>query len=304
VFCGTPSLAFTYGLGGLLLFPFRARACVALQERSDDILRTAETSGATILFTSPAMYRVLADLVPRYRLSALRRCISAGETLPPFVYQLWLEKTGLQIMDGIGSTEMLHIFISCADGNIQPGSTGVVVPGYEAQVIDDHGQPVPPGTIGRLAVRGPTGCRYLNNPDSQSRYVQRGWNVTGDAYVLDQQGHFHYYARLDDMIITEGHNVSPIEVEGALLRHPAVKECAVVGLPDVRRGTSFVKAFIVPKDGSLPGDELPGQLRAHLKAELAPFKCPREIEVIAALPRTSTGKVQRFQLRVTEEQRV
>lgn len=296
VFCGTPSLAFTYGLGGLLLFPFRARACVALQARNDDLLPTMQAAGATTLFTSPAMYRVLADVIGRYRIPGLRRCVSAGEALPQAVYAHWRERTGLAIIDGIGATEMLHIFISSTDAQIRPGATGVVVPGYEARVVDETGKPVRAGEVGRLAVRGPTGCRYLNDPESQARYVQGGWNITGDAYRLDADGYFHYYSRLDDIIITDGNNVAPAEIEGVLLRHPAVKECVVVAVPDLRRGTQSIKAFIVLHDGAATL-ELQRNIQAFLKRDLSSFKLPREIEFIAALPRTSTGKVQRFQLR-------
>ena len=297
VFCGTPSLAFTYGLGGLLLFPMRVRACAALQERPDDVLRTVEQARGTILFTAPAMYRVLADLAERHDISTLRRCISAGETLPRFVYERWLSRTGLAILDGIGSTEMLHIFISSTAVGVRPGATGVVVPGYEARIVDEQGLPVPPGTLGRLVVRGPTGARYLDDTDSQRRYVQAGWNVTGDTYWMDADGFFHYHARIDDLIIAEGHNVSPAEVEGALLTHAAVRECAVVGVPDARRGTQVVKAFIVLRDPGLQSQALTDDIQGHLRRVLAGMKCPRHLEFIPALPRTSTGKVQRYQLR-------
>ena len=231
-----------------------------------------------------------------FDLTSLRRCISAGETLPAAVFDAWAAATGIRLMDGIGSTEMLHMFIGCTADEARPGSTGRVVPGYRAMVVDDAGHEVPRGTIGRLAVTGPTGCRYLDDPENQQRYVQQGWNLTGDAYVQDGDGYFWYQSRTDDMIVSSGYNIAGAEVENALLTEPSVAECAVVGVPDEARG-QIVKAFVVPAAGVAPSDALVKTLQDYVKSQIAPYKYPRAIEFVTALPRTLTGKVQRFRLR-------
>jgi enamine deaminase RidA (YjgF/YER057c/UK114 family) len=231
-----------------------------------------------------------------FDLTSLRRCISAGETLPAAVFNAWLENTGIRLMDGIGSTELLHVFIGCAPEDARPGSTGRVVPGYRAMVVDDQGAEVPRGTIGRLAVCGPTGCRYLDDLENQKKYVQQGWNLTGDAYSMDEDGYFWYQARTDDMIVSSGYNISGAEVENVLLSDPSVAECAVVGVPDQARG-QLVTAFVVPAPGAVPSDALARALQDFVKSQLAPYKYPRAIQFVTTLPRTLTGKVQRFRLR-------
>jgi 2-aminobenzoate-CoA ligase len=299
VFVGTPPLAFTYGLGGALLFPLRAGAATCLLERPvpDALLGAIAEFGATICFAAPMSYRAMAPLAAGYDLRTLRACVSAGETLPVATRKLWEDATGVRIIDGIGSTEMLHIFIAAAGDAIRPGATGLPVPGYVATILDDDGNPLPPGTVGRLAVKGPTGCRYLADP-RQREYVQHGWNLTGDAYLMDDDGYFWYQARTDDMIIASGYNIAGPEVEGALLEHPAVLECAVVSAPDEARGT-IVKAFVVVRDGG-GGDALIAELQDFVKARIAPYKYPRAIEFVDELPRTQTGKLQRFKLRESE----
>ncbi|MBV8370149.1 MAG: benzoate-CoA ligase family protein [Candidatus Eremiobacteraeota bacterium] len=299
VFVGTPPLAFTYGLGGALLFPLRAGAATALIEKPspEALLGAIQSFGATVCFTAPTSYRAMAPLAKDYDLRTLRACVSAGETLPVGTRTLWEDATGVRIIDGIGSTEMLHIFIAASGDEIRPGATGKPVPGYVACVLDDDGKPLPPGNVGRLAVKGPTGCRYLADP-RQREYVQHGWNLTGDAYLLDEDGYFWYQARTDDMIISSGYNIAGPEVEGALLEHPRVLECAVVGAPDEARGT-IVKAFVVLRDGV--GDAtLVAELQEFVKARIAPYKYPRAIEFVSELPRTQTGKLQRFKLRTAE----
>jgi 2-aminobenzoate-CoA ligase len=225
----------------------------------------------------------------------LRKCVSAGEPLPKGTFEAWKAATNIKLMDGIGATEMLHIFIAAREDEIRPGATGKPVPGYEARVVDDEGRTLPPGSIGRLAVRGPTGCRYLAD-ERQRKYVEDGWNITGDTYLMDEEGYFWYQARSDDMIISSGYNIAGPEVEAALLTHPAVAECGVVGAPDDGRGT-VVKAYVVLRPGHEPGAELTKALQDHVKAEIAPYKYPRIIEYADALPRTQTGKLQRFALR-------
>jgi 2-aminobenzoate-CoA ligase len=300
VFCGSPPLAFTYGLGGLVLFPMRFGASALLLEQGapPQLLDGIEKHRPTISFTAPTAYRAMSGLLAQggRDVSSLRKCVSAGEALPLATYEAWKRATGIDIIDGIGATEMLHIFISAAGEDIRPGSTGKVVPGYEAQVQDDDGLPMPDGTIGRLAVRGPTGCRYLDNLERQRAYVRNGWNLTGDSYVRDEQGYFWYQARTDDMIISAGYNISGPEVENVLLLHPRVKECAVVGLPDEERGQA-VSAFVVLAEGSAPGPELAKELQDFVKKEIAPYKYPRRVEFVPALPRTATGKLQRYRLR-------
>ncbi len=302
VFCGSPSIAFTYGLGGLLAFPLRVGASAVLVERVNPeiILETIQRYGATILFTSPTLYRALAPLASRYDLSSLKKCVSAGETLPDPTRQMFKQATGIEIIDGIGSTEMSHIFISHSPERVRRGATGYAVPGYRATVIDATGQRVAPGTVGRLAVVGPTGCKYLAD-ERQKNYVLssgrlRGWNVTGDAYKMDAEGYFYYQARADDMIVSAGYNIAAPEVEGALLGHPAVEECAVVGWPDEQRGM-IVKAYVVLKPGEPRDATTVAALQAHVKQVIAPYKYPRAVEFIDALPRTETGKLQRYKLR-------
>ncbi len=297
VFIGSPPLAFTYGLGGLLVFPLRIGASSVLLERAgpDELLEGIERYGATVCFTAPTAYRAMAPKVGGRRPGRLRKCVSAGEVLPASTRLQWREATGIEIIDGIGSTEMLHIFISHTEEEAKPGATGKPVPGYRACVLDDDGRPLPAGTVGRLAVKGPTGCRYLDDP-RQRDYVQGGWNVTGDAYLVDGDGYFVYQARTDDLIISAGYNIAPAEVEEALLTHPAVAECGVVGVPDPERG-QVVRAYVVLRPGFAPGVEMVGELQEHVKARIAPYKYPRQVEFCEALPRTETGKLQRFRLR-------
>jgi len=297
IFIGTPPLAFTFGLGGLLCFPLRFGASSALVERlpPETLLESIRKFRATILFTAPTMYRALAALWKDYDLSSLRKCVSAGEALPDATRQLFKQASGIEIIDGIGSTEMIHIFISHAPAHVKRGATGHAIPGYTAAVLDDNGKRCAPGQIGRLAVKGPTGCRYLAD-ERQKSYVQNGWNLTGDAYVMDMDGYFIYQARTDDMIISAGYNIAGPEVEGALLSHPAVAECGVVGVPDEERGM-IVKAYVVLRAGVEEKEELKKNLQEHVKQNIAPYKYPREVEFVASLPRTETGKLQRFKLR-------
>jgi 2-aminobenzoate-CoA ligase len=301
LFCGSPPLAFTFGLGGYVLFPMRVGAATLMLEQASppQLLQGIQDHRATVIFTAPTAYRAMAGLAKEFDLASLRKCVSAGETLPAATFEAWREATGLGIIDGIGSTEMLHIFISSAGDDIRPGSTGCVVPGYRARVVDDAGREVPVGEVGRLVVQGPTGCRYLADPERQRAYVQDGWNATGDTYRMDADGYFWYQARNDDMIISSGYNIAGPEVENCLLEHPAVLECAVVGAPDPERG-HVVKAFIVLREGSDPGDGLVKELQDFAKSRIAPYKYPRRIEFVAQLPRTQTGKLQRFRLREQE----
>ena len=303
IFCGSPPLAFTYGLGGLVLFPFRVGAAALLVEQTapPQLLEAIARHRPTIIFTSPTGYRAMLPRLGDFDVSSLRKCVSAGETLPLSTFRAWQAATGIDIIDGIGATEMLHIFISASGTDIRPGSTGKVVFGYNARVVDDEMREVPRGTIGKLAVQGPTGCRYLANPERQAAYVRDGWNLTGDAYVQDEHGYFWYQARADDMIISSGYNISGPEIENVLLEHPSVLECGVVGAPDEERG-QIVKAFIVLKPGFAASDALKQQLQDFVKSQIAPYKYPRSIEFVDALPRTNTGKLQRFRLRETEMQ--
>src|SRR5438477_6712704 len=297
IICGTPPLAFTFGLGGMLCFPLRFGASTVLVEKHtpDTLLETIQRFKANTCFTTPIMYRQMAAIAGRFDLSALKKCISAGEALPDATRSLFRQATGIEIIDGIGSTEMIHIFISHTPEKTRPGATGYAVPGYRATVLDDEGKACPAGTVGRLAVKGPTGCRYLAD-ERQQNYVRNGWNLTGDAYLMDEQGYFFYRARTDDMIISAGYNIAGPEVEGALLAHPAVAECGVVGSPDAERGT-VVKAFVVLKLGHPRGRDTARQLQEYVKSSIAPYKYPRVVEFVDALPRTETGKLQRFKLR-------
>jgi 2-aminobenzoate-CoA ligase len=297
VFCGTPPLAFTFGLGGMLCFPMRAGASTVLIERltPESLLQAIQDFRATVCFTAPTFYRQMAQIAGRYDLSSLRKCVSAGEALPDATRQLFKRATGLELFDGLGSTEMIHIFVSHAADRVRPGATGYAIPGYRATVLDDDGNPCPPGVVGRLAVKGPTGCKYLAD-ERQQVYVQHGWNVTGDAYLMDEDGYFFYQARTDDMIISAGYNIAGPEVEAVLLEHEAVAECGVVGAPDEERGM-IVKAYVVLKPGFNSDPAMATRLQDYIKATIAPYKYPRSIEFRDALPRTETGKLQRFKLR-------
>ncbi len=299
VWCGSPPIAFTYGLGALVLFPFRfLGTSVPLEAGSPPaLLEAIARFRVQMLFTAPTAYKAMLGLLDGHDLSSLRTCVSAGEHLPPAVLAAWETATGHRLVNGIGATELMHIFISAAGDDIVAGSTGRVVPGYEATVLDDDDQPMNEGE-GRLAVRGPTGCRYLDDPRQQA-YVRQGWNVTGDTYRLTRDGHFHYVARSDDMIVSSGYNIAAPEVENALLAHEAVAECAVVGAPDPDRG-SIVKAHIVLAPGHSASDLLARALQDHVKAVIAPYKYPRAIAFCDALPKTLTGKVQRYRLRADE----
>lgn len=295
---GSPPLAFTFGLGGMLIFPMWAGASVyypSIGYTPEAMVKLIKQVGATVCYTAPTFYRQMAPFARQHGVPGLRLCVSAGESLPDATRQLWKDATGIEMIDGIGATEMFHIFISAAGADVRRGAIGKVVPGYTAKVVDDSGAEVPRGTIGKLAVVGPTGCRYLEDV-RQGNYVKNGWNYPGDAFMQDADGYFFYQARADDMIITAGYNVAGPEVEDALLKHPAVAECGVVGLPDEERGM-VVKAFIVLKPGEAAGDATAKALQDHVKATLAPFKYPRQVEFVDKLPRTETGKLQRFKLR-------
>ena len=297
VFAGSPPLAFTYGLGGLVVFPMRVGASVLLLESAapPELFGAVGKHRVTVLVTAPTAYRAVLQRIAGYDLGSLRRCLSAGEALPASTFEAFREATGIPIIDGIGSTELLHIFIASADDDIRPGSTGKVVPGYRARVVDDAGDPVPDGQPGRLAVQGPTGCRYLAD-DRQQLYVQHGWNITGDTYLRDADGYYWFQARSDDMIVSSGYNISGPEVEGALLRHPAVEECGVVGEPDPARGT-IVKAYVVLAEDVPRTEETARALQDFVKNEIAPYKYPRAVEFLDELPRTNTRKLQRYRLR-------
>ncbi|MGW2653688.1 AMP-binding protein [Streptomyces sp. NPDC001478] len=297
VFAGSPPLGFTFGLGGLVLFPLRAGASALLLEQAGpkQLLPALAAHRVSVLFTAPTAYRVMLDHLDGQDLPALRRCVSAGENLPVATWHAWYERTGLRIINGIGATELLHIFVSAADDAIRPGTTGLPVPGWQARVVDEDGAEVPDGQPGLLAVRGPVGCRYLADA-RQREYVRHGWNLTGDTYVRDADGYFRYVARADDMIISSGYNIAGPEVEDALLRHPEVAEAAVVGRPDELRG-AVVAAYVVRREGSALTEDA---LRAFMRAELAPHKCPRLLTFLPELPRTATGKLQRFRLREGE----
>ncbi len=295
---GSPPLAFTFGLGGLLLFPMWAGASVyfpSIPYTPEAMVKLMNEQQATICYTAPTLYRQMAAYAKEHGVPSLRLCVSAGEALPDATRQLWKDATGIEMLDGIGATEMFHIFISTVPGDVRRGAIGKIVPGYSAKVVDDSGQEVARGVIGKLAVTGPTACKYLADA-RQTSYVKNGWNYPGDTFMQDVDGYFFYQARDDDMIITAGYNVGAPEVEDALLNHPAVAECGVIGLADAERGM-LVKAFIVLKPGHAAGAATVKALQDHVKATLAPFKYPRQIEFVDKLPRTETGKLQRFKLR-------
>ncbi|WP_027551005.1 benzoate-CoA ligase family protein [Bradyrhizobium sp. Cp5.3] len=295
-FIGSAPLAFTFGFGGVL-FPMHIGASFVVLEKTtpDDVLAAIENYQTTVCFTAPTAYRAMLGKLAGRDISSLRKCVSAGETLPKPTFDAWLRATGIKLMDGIGSTELLHIFISATEDEIRAGATGKPVPGYEAKIVDDDGNDVPAGTMGRLAVRGPTGCRYLAD-ERQRKYVQNGWNITGDTYLMDSDGYFWYQSRSDDMIVSAGYNIAGTDVEAALLTHPAVVECGVVGAPDEARGM-IVKAYVVAAPGVTPDSQLVTELQEHVKREIAPYKYPRAIEFVTQLPKTETGKLKRFALR-------
>lgn len=298
IFVGSPPLAFTFGLGGLAVFPLRFGACAVLLENASppNLIDIIEKYGATVCFTAPTAYRAMLQAMEAGAdLSSLRAAVSAGETLPAPVYHDWIETTGKPMLDGIGSTEMLHIFITNRFSDHKPACTGKPVTGYEARIIGEDGQELPRGEVGKLAVRGPTGCRYLNDP-RQADYVQDGWNITGDAFSMDKDGYLHFAARADDMIISSGYNIAGPEVEAALLAHEDVAECAVIGTPDEERG-AIVEAHVVLKSGVVASGELVVALQDFVKARIAPYKYPRSVKFTDALPKTQTGKIQRFRLR-------
>jgi 2-aminobenzoate-CoA ligase len=301
VFCGTPPLAFTFGLGGMLAFPLRVGASTLLLEglTPEKLLQSIAKHKATVCFTAPTFYRQMALLIQtspaKYDISSLQKCVSAGEALPDATRTLWRAATGLEMIDGIGATEMIHIFIASAGADVKLGAIGKVVPGYEAKIVDEKLNELPRGEIGKLAVRGPTGCKYLAD-ERQKVYVKNGWNLTGDTFLQDEQGYFVYQARSDDMIISAGYNIAGPEVEAALLLHPAVAECGVVGTADEERG-QIVKAFVVLKPGETAGEKMIVALQTFVKENIAPYKYPRAIKFVAALPRTETGKLQRFKLK-------
>lgn len=295
-FIGSAPLAFTFGFGGVL-FPMHIGASFVVLEKAgpDDLPPAIAQYKATVCFTAPTSYRAMIAKLASHDISSLRKCVSAGESLPKGTFDAWLKATGIKLMDGIGATEMLHIFISAVEDEIRPGATGKPVPGYEAKIIDDDGRDAPAGTMGRLAVRGPTGCRYLAD-ERQRKYVHNGWNVTGDTYVMDDDGYFWYQSRSDDMIVSAGYNIAGPDVEAALLTHQAVAECGVVAAPDEARGM-IVKAYVVLVPGVAGDAALTSELQDHVKREIAPYKYPRAIEFVTQLPKTETGKLKRFALR-------
>jgi 2-aminobenzoate-CoA ligase len=298
IFTGSPPIGFTFGLGGLVLFPMYFGASTFLLEKPtpEMLLQAIQEHKITICFTAPTAWRVITGKVKDFDISSLRKCVSAGETLPLKVWQDWHDITGLKIIDGIGATEMLHIFISSNEANIKPGSTGKVITGYEAKIIDKNGNEVASNEPGRLAVRGITGCKYLNRIDKQKDYVENGWNLTGDIFRQDEEGYFWFLARGDDMIISSGYNIAAIEVESVLLTHEEISECAVVGLPDEERGM-LVCAHIVLKEKSKATDNMKNHIQHWFKEVAAPYKYPRVIHFVHELPKTETGKIQRFKLK-------
>jgi len=298
VFLGSPPLAFTFGLGGLAIFPLRFGAAATLLESATppNMIEIIEKYRATVSFTAPTAYRAMMKAMDEGAdLSSLRVAVSAGETLPGPVFEEWVEKTGKPILDGIGSTEMLHIFVTNRFEDMRPACTGKPVGGYEARIVDDEMQDVPRGTVGKLAVRGPTGCRYMGD-ERQRNYVRDGWNLTGDSFYQDEEGFFHFAARSDDMIVSAGYNIAGPEVEAALLAHADVAECAVIGAPDADRG-QIVEAHVVLVRGAVGDALMVKRLQDHVKATIAPYKYPRSVKFVDALPKTQTGKIQRFRLR-------
>lgn len=298
VFVGSAPFAFTFGVGAMLLFPLRFGASAVLLEQAtpEALLNAVQQHRVTRLFTVPTLYRAMTVQASRHDISSLKTCISSGEHLPPSVFDGWIKATGLTLLNSIGSTEMLHAFLAMPDGEVRPGAVGKPLPAYEAMVVDDEMNPLPPNTVGRLAVRGPTGCRYLDDIERQQTYVREGWNITGDAFLVDDEGYFRYHARFDDMIVSSGYNISGAEIEEVLLNHPDVKECAVVGLPDSERG-QVVTAFVVLVNGSAGGEGTTQGLQDYVKSAIAPYKYPRVIRYLAALPKTDSGKIQRHVLR-------
>jgi 2-aminobenzoate-CoA ligase len=297
LFTGTPPLAFTFGLGGLVVFPLRVGASTLLIEKATpgELADLIAAHRVSVCFTAPTGYRAMLVSGKADRLSTLRRAVSAGEHLPAATWLAFRDSTGIALIDGIGSTEMLHIFISAADDDIRPGATGRAVPGFVAAILDEQGNPQPPGTLGRLAVKGPTGCRYLADP-RQRQYVRDGWNITGDTFVMDEDGYFWFQARSDDMIVSSGYNISGPEIEEALLAHDDVAECGVVGQPDEARG-QLVTAFVVLRNGAVGDAVKTKELQEFVKQRIAPYKYPRRVVYVAELPKTATGKLQRFRLR-------
>ena len=297
IFCGSPPLAFTFGLGGMALFPLDAGAAVLLLEAASprELLQAIERHRATICFTAPTAYRAMLPNIGQHDVSSLRKCVSAGEHLPTATFEAFEHATGVKLIDALGSTEMLHVFVTAREDEMKAGATGRALPGYSVRVLGEDGSTMPTGQVGRLAVKGPTGCRYLAD-DRQRTYVHDGWNLPGDAASMDEEGYVWYEARTDDMIVSSGYNVGAPEVENALLKYPAVSECAVVGKPDTQRG-NIIKAYVVCADDFETGAELVVALQDHVKQAIAPYKYPREIEFVSALPKTGTGKIQRFRLR-------
>lgn len=305
IFIGTPPLAFTFGLGGLTIFPMRFGASTRYFRGAltpDVMLDAIQRYKVTGLYTAPTAYRQIAQLAAKFDLKSLKKGVSAGETLPKATWEAFFDATGVRIADGLGSTEMLHIFVSAAPADMRAGFTGKAIPAYEARVVDEAGTPLPPGTPGFLQTRGPTGCRYLDDIERQKTYVRDGWNYPGDMYETNEDGYFRYVARADDMIISAGYNISGPEIESVLLEHPSVAECAVVASPDPER-TNIAKAFVVLRDKSNASATTAKALQDHVKAVIAPYKYPRAVEFVDALPKTETGKLQRFKLRQQEIER-
>ena len=298
IFTGSPPLGFTFGLGGLVLFPMYFGASTFLLEKPspDLLLQAIQDHKITICFTAPTAWRVLTTKLNEFDVSSLRKCISAGESLPVIVWEDWYNATGLKIIDGIGATELLHIFIASNEENMKPGATGLPITGYQAKIVDDNGNEAPIGEAGKLAIKGITGCKYLNREVKQIEYVQKGWNITGDIFKQDEDGYFWFVARGDDMIISSGYNIAAIEVESVLLTHESILECAVVGLPDTNRGM-LVCANIVLKDSTQASDALKLEIQNWFKETSAPYKYPRMINFLECLPKTQTGKIQRFKLK-------
>ena len=297
IFCGSPPLAFTFGLGGMALFPLDVGAAVFLLEKASPavLLEAIEHYRATICFTAPTAYRAMLPELATHDISSLRKAVSAGEHLPAATFNAFFQATGIKLIDGLGSTEMLHVFVTAREEDMKPGATGIAVPGYRVAILDDNGAELPTGQVGRLAVKGPTGCRYLAD-ERQKAYVRDGWNLPGDTARMDEDGYIWYEARTDDMIVSSGYNVGAPEVENALLKHPAVFECGVVGRKHDQRGT-IIKAYVVCANNVKPGPELVAELQNHVKHTIAPYKYPREVEFVSELPKTGTGKIQRFRLR-------